>query len=254
MALCDESNDQQSLLINRQSSDLSCLRFLAISPPMRHSAISSLPSAVEWSHRLIQDRVLPGDWVVDATAGNGHDTAFLAALVGETGRVFAFDVQEGAIAATQARLAAAGLSGRCQLFHAGHETLHTRLPAEAQGNLGAVMLNLGYLPGHDKACITRSATTLQALAAALAWLRPGGIVTLVVYPGHAGGDSEAAEVAVALQALDSAVWEVQQIRPANRRRRAPECWAAVKIGTEIGSGLSASSETKKAAGIRQPFE
>ena len=71
---------------------------------MRPSVFITLPTAVEWSHRFIQERVQPGDWVVDTTAGNGHDTAFLANVVGEQGRVFAFDVQAAAIAATQARL------------------------------------------------------------------------------------------------------------------------------------------------------
>ena len=37
--------------------------------------------------------VRPGDTVVDATCGNGHDTKWLAQAVGPSGRVFAFDIQ-----------------------------------------------------------------------------------------------------------------------------------------------------------------
>ncbi len=37
-----------------------------------------------------------GDIVIDATMGNGHDTQFLAELVGENGHVYAFDIQESA--------------------------------------------------------------------------------------------------------------------------------------------------------------
>ena len=48
--------------------------------------------------------VRPGDTVVDATMGNGKDTLFLAELVGETGHVFAFDVQQEAVARTRERL------------------------------------------------------------------------------------------------------------------------------------------------------
>ena len=42
----------------------------------------------------VRRAVRPGDRVVDATMGNGKDTAFLAELVGEDGHVTAFDVQE----------------------------------------------------------------------------------------------------------------------------------------------------------------
>ena len=48
-------------------------------------------SAVEYSHLLLRGRLLPGDMAVDATAGNGHDTIFLARLTGPQGKVFAFD-------------------------------------------------------------------------------------------------------------------------------------------------------------------
>ena len=60
-------------------------------------------SAVEYCHALLRERLLPGDLAVDATAGNGHDTHFLAQLTGPDGRVFAFDVQEQAIGAAVPR-------------------------------------------------------------------------------------------------------------------------------------------------------
>ena len=50
------------------------------------------------AHRELAALVREGDLVVDATAGNGHDTAFLAARVGEQGKVLAFDIQAEAIA------------------------------------------------------------------------------------------------------------------------------------------------------------
>ena len=53
------------------------------------------------THDWISRVVLPGDTVVDATAGNGHDTVFLARLAGPSGQVHAFDVQEEAIRATR---------------------------------------------------------------------------------------------------------------------------------------------------------
>jgi hypothetical protein len=56
------------------------------------------------------------------------------------------------------------------------------------------MFNLGYLPGSDKNCITKSETTLPALAQSLEILKPGGLLSIMLYPGHAGGDTEASAV------------------------------------------------------------
>ena len=58
------------------------------------------------------------------------------------------------------------------------------------------MFNLGYLPSGeaDKNIITRTDSSIAALEAALRLLRPGGVVTAVLYPGHEGGDEEAAAV------------------------------------------------------------
>ena len=54
--------------------------------------------------------ILPGDTVIDATVGNGHDTCDLARLVGERGHVYGFDIQEQAISSAQRKLQEQGLS------------------------------------------------------------------------------------------------------------------------------------------------
>ncbi|MEK7951889.1 tRNA (mnm(5)s(2)U34)-methyltransferase [Luteolibacter soli] len=143
------------------------------------------------AHREITAVLRQCDLAIDATAGNGHDTLFLAKLVGETGTVIAFDVQEQAITSTRERLASANLLDRVTLVHGSHATLsdHAK-PATAS----AVMFNLGYLPGADHAIITQTEETLQALDASLIVLKPGGILTIVCYPGHDGGDKESAAV------------------------------------------------------------
>ena len=185
----------------------------------------ALPTSVDWSHGLLENRVQPGDWVVDATAGNGHDTLFLARLAGPEGRVFAFDVQEAALVATRARLLEAGVLPGCTLIHAGHQHLSEHLPAEARGRLAAVVFNLGWLPGHDKQCITATTTTMTALALALDWIRPGGLLTVVVYPGHAGGEEESQAIAAWAGGLPSNTHEVRHARSPNRKGRSPEGWA-----------------------------
>lgn len=64
-----------------------------------------LKTAMRYSHELLREVVVTGDYVVDATMGNGHDTLFLAQLVGENGKVDAFDIQEAALLATKEKLA-----------------------------------------------------------------------------------------------------------------------------------------------------
>lgn len=135
--------------------------------------------------------VKSGAHVVDATVGNGHDTLFLANLVGPTGSVTGFDIQAPALQVAQHRLIELP---QVTLIHAGHERLSELMPTPAKANLSAVMFNLGYLPGADKAIITQPQSTLEALAQALDHLAVGGVITLIVYPAHPGGANEAAHV------------------------------------------------------------
>lgn len=148
--------------------------------------IPLLRGPVPLSHLVIRSFLREGDPVVDATCGNGHDTLFLAQLVGETGRVWAFDIQEQAINQTTRRLTEAGLAERVMLLHEGHETM----AEQVSGGLAVVMFNLGYLPGGDQTIITQPETTLAAFGQAQELLRPGGVLAVTIYPGHDGGASE----------------------------------------------------------------
>ena len=136
----------------------------------------------------VRRTVRPGDVVVDATMGNGQDTLFLCGLVGETGHVYAFDVQPEAVERTRARLDEAGVLSRATLLLAGHETMAQHVP----GGVQAVMFNLGWLPGAQHAVTTLERTTLPAVESACALLCPGGIVAVCVYPGHEEGKRELA--------------------------------------------------------------
>ena len=127
-----------------------------------------------------------GDTVVDATMGNGKDTLFLCDLVGESGHVYAFDVQPEAVERTRERVKEAGCLARTTLLLAGHETMAEHVAGPVQ----AVMFNLGWLPGAEHAVTTKTETTLKAVHAALELVAPGGIVTVCVYPGHDEGTRE----------------------------------------------------------------
>lgn len=139
------------------------------------------------------------DRAIDATVGNGHDLAFLAARVGAAGQVIGLDVQPAALRQARSRLACAGLGRSVRLYLRGHQEMAAVVPADWVGRVAAVMFNLGYLPGSDKATITRAASTLPALDQALQLLRPGGLISVLAYRGHAGGAAEAHAVATWLE-------------------------------------------------------
>ncbi|MCR2802374.1 class I SAM-dependent methyltransferase [Paenibacillus soyae] len=151
-------------------------------------------SVLSMAHKWIAERAGRGDIVVDATAGGGVDTLALAELVGPGGRVHAFDIQQQALDRTRERLTAAGALDRVRLHLLDHARMSEAVEVDSRGRISAVMFNLGYLPGGDTEVITKPSTTIEALGAALSLLKPGGIITCVLYPGHSGGDAEAVAV------------------------------------------------------------
>lgn len=164
--------------------------------------------------QLAQERIAEhlksGDIVIDATAGNGHDTLFLAQQIGPQGRVFAFDIQQDALNRTAERLAQAGAAHQVTLLHTGHQHLAKQVPADAHGKIKAVMFNLGYLPGSDKAITTRGEQSSSALRAAAGLLAPGGLISVLAYRGHAGGREETESIESVLAELAAMGWKIEQ--------------------------------------------
>ena len=133
---------------------------------------------------------LKGQQVVDATAGNGHDTVFLAQCVGVNGRVIAFDIQKEALSSAKKRLIENDLVDRVDLVLSGHEHAEKYV----KGDIAAAMFNLGYLPGGNHSITTCPEKTVKALDVLINKLTPGGIITLVAYSGHSGGLKEKKDV------------------------------------------------------------
>ncbi len=183
-----------------------------------------LRSARYLAREVILRAVLPGDTAVDATMGNGHDTLMLCEAVGPGGRVFAFDVQEQALAETDRRLREQGVRDRAELIHAGHE----HMAEYVQGPVKAVMFNLGWLPGGDHQVTTRWETTRKAAESALDLLVPMGVLVICAYPGHAEGEREKQELTAFLAALDNRRFNVLHQRFLNAGAGAPECFVIQK--------------------------
>ncbi len=155
---------------------------------------------VDRAHELLGEALSEGDIAIDATAGNGHDVAFLAEQVGSSGMVYAFDLQNEAIEATARLLKEKGVEN-VELHQCGHERMDEVLPPEVLGQVAAVTFNLGYLPGGDKSVVTQTTTTRLALRTAMDLLRPGGLLVVVAYRGHPGGPEECAAVREELSSL-----------------------------------------------------
>ena len=173
----------------------------------------------EQAHAKIRALIFPGDIVIDATVGNGHDSLFMAELVGEQGRVLAVDIQQRAIDSAKRRLEQAGLSQRVAWFCAGHENLSQLVPLDFHGRIKAIMFNLGYLPGADKSIRTRPDTTLGALQQAFGLLMQGGVLSVLAYTGHSGGKQETEAVYRWSEQLQDSKREI--IMPASLHGTAP---------------------------------
>ena len=83
----------------------------------------SLPSPTQCVHQFLSPILNPGDIVLDATMGNGHDTCFLADAVGPAGKVYGFDIQDLALISTRKRLHEHNLLEQVELFCKGHEMM-----------------------------------------------------------------------------------------------------------------------------------
>lgn len=98
------------------------------------------------------------------------------------------------------------------------------LPSDLRGRIRAFMFNLGWLPGSDKSCITRVETTLMALDRAAIWIAEGGLITIVCYPGHAGGHEELLAVEHWTSRLAATRYEAQKIGFVNLEGSPPACF------------------------------
>ncbi|MBG9783850.1 class I SAM-dependent methyltransferase [Shouchella lehensis] len=148
-----------------------------------------LKGVLPFARTLLQEVVQPGDTVVDATAGNGHDTLFLATLVGDTGMVISCDIQADAIQATAERLSQANMVERVELHQIGHEQLR-HVSAFKSTAIKAAVFNLGYLPKGDKRITTKGDTTIEAIKQIYCQLTNEGRIVLVIYHGHPEGKVE----------------------------------------------------------------
>ena len=190
--------------------------------------LTSSNSHLTLCHTLWRDQ-LSGDHqhsksclIIDATCGNGFDSAVLAELCGQQAdsQLLCIDVQAKAIAATRQRLLSTFgndlVEKQIKFFQQSHETF----PSDVQENsVDLIAYNLGYLPGSAsdgmKRVVSDATTTIRSLRAALPLVRIGGLITMVAYRGHKGGEEETNAIAELVTQLPVAQWRVFAHIPLN---------------------------------------
>lgn len=156
-------------------------------------------------HKLfLSMHIKKGDTVADFTMGGGGDTLWLSNAVGESGKVYAFDVQPMALEKTRARLQSEHAPENYTLILDSHSNLKNYIHEPIR----AGVFNLGWLPGSDKTVTTLRETTRKAVVDALSILGEDGVLLVAVYPGHEEGEKRAkcwASCLLPTPALNSAV-------------------------------------------------
>lgn len=155
------------------------------------NALGILPFARELMIKYIES----GDIVIDATCGNGNDTLFLAQLLNGTGHIHAFDIQTQAIINAKHKT-------KDHLNISFHQTGHENVLNVVKQTVKLAIFNLGYLPKGDKNIVTIPSTTIQAIDNIFSILEVGGIIILVIYPGHPEGQIEKDAVLAYLTQID----------------------------------------------------
>lgn len=175
--------------------------------------------------------ISPGDIAIDATCGAGHDTLALASAVGKEGRVYAFDIQDAAISLTGKRVRSQGF-GNVTLITGSFVSMGSYVPSDTAS---AVVFNLGYLPGGDHSITTEAETTVKGLDIALRTIRPGGIITVVLYDGHPEGSKEKKLVLEWAESLDPGMYHSVFTNMLNQKNDPPEIlWVTKKLIPGLG--------------------
>lgn len=173
-------------------------------------------NALDISKGVITSRVSEGDICIDATAGRGNDTAFLCELVGESGKVTAFDIQSDAIESTRKLLEEKGLSDRAELILGSH----TKMDKYAdEGTVSCITFNFGWLPGGDHTVHTNKDTSLEAVKKALRLIKKGGLISMILYYGRDTGFEEKDALLEFVKTIDSDEYTVITAEFSNR----PNC-------------------------------
>lgn len=175
-------------------------------------------SALNIIRRVISESVREGDICIDATAGRGNDTLLLAQLVGKSGRVTAFDIQQDAVDSTRALLEQNGVSDRADVLLRSHSEMDGLFE---EGTVSCITFNFGWLPGGDHNVFTNKRTSIEAIEKGLRLLKSGGVMTLIIYYGRETGFEERDALLEFLPTIDNKKYTVVEMPFVNRANCPP---------------------------------
>lgn len=181
--------------------------------------------AVSIAHQFIKDHVKAGDFCIDTTAGRGNDTVLLCRLVGENGKVLAFDIQPQAVESTKQLLESQGVSHIAEVVLESHIGMDKYAKADS---VSCIVFNLGWLPGGDHAVSTRAETTILAIEKGLRLLAPEGVMSICIYYGKDSGLAEKDALLEYFRSLDSSLYTVIMSQFVNRPNSPPIAILIVK--------------------------
>lgn len=152
-------------------------------------------------HSLWMEVIEPyQDIVIDATAGNGKDSLILSKMLfppdfkkptnrnpvhdDKTPKLISIDIQqlacENTLSLLEEHLDSDILKNNVQVLHQSHAPM----PSLRKESVGLICYNLGYLPGGCKEAQTQMTTTIYSLADSALLIRPGGLLSVLSYPGN----------------------------------------------------------------------
>ena len=173
-------------------------------------------SALDIIKRVITETVKEGDICIDATAGRGNDTLLLCSLVGDSGRITAFDIQQDAVESTRQLLEENGVSNRADVLLKSHSEMDTLFE---ENTVSCITFNFGWLPKGDHTVFTKKETSIEAIEKGLRLLKSGGVMTLIIYYGRDTGFEERDAILEYLPTVDSSKYTVVEMPFVNR----PNC-------------------------------
>lgn len=199
----------------------------------KHESFQFLEDPIGVNRDFLASVVMPGDLVVDATCGNGHDSFFLRNQIGAQGVLFAYDIQQSAILATEGMINKGGeiCRGTTFLLNRSHKDLAEvalYIKSHPGRRLKSVVYNLGYLPGGTREIATQSDITIKSVKNALDLLQNHGVISIMVYAGHDKGN-ELAAVKCFLSSLNPAIYAVVSLAFTNRQNSPHLFWIEKRL-------------------------
>ncbi len=159
-----------------------------------------------------------GDVVIDCTVGNGMDTLYLRQSVGDSGKVYGFDIQKEAIQRTQEYLESnISKVDNVYLINDSHEHVKEYIKEP----VAVCVFNLGYLPNGNKAVTTIPKSTIEAIKNCISLLKKDGLILIVAYPGHEEGLEETNLVTSYTDKLPKKDFHVVSLKMTNQPEGAP---------------------------------